>query len=100
MISGIYDAYQRKIILSAPAMLKDQEPCSVFPQHDYFVAQFQLVQIIAEELGGDMEKAIDEFLCCHADAFNSFWRNNPDKQSQMPASYLKDLTKKEVYNHR
>lgn len=81
-------------------MLKDKEPCYVVPQHDYFIAQFQLIGIIAEELGGDMEKAIDEFLSGHADAFNSFWRNNPDKRNTLPASYLKDLFENGVYNHR
>lgn len=100
MPTGRYDEYQRKVMVTSSGTLKDGDTCLILPQHDYFTAQFRLIQIIAEEHEGDMEKAIEEFLCSHAESFNTFWRKNPDKRKQLTDFYIQDLAEKGAYNHR
>ncbi|MBI2103271.1 hypothetical protein HYT55_05495 [Candidatus Woesearchaeota archaeon] len=100
MTSGRYDSYQRRVTVTSQTDLKDGDPCLVLPHLEYIAAQYRLLQIIAEEHEGNFEKAVDEFLATHAEAFNAFWRRNPEKRKQLPELYLKELIESGTYNHR
>lgn len=100
MMIGRFDGYQRKVVVMSQTELKDGDHCLVLPHLEYLVAQYKLLQIIAEEHEGNFEKAVDEFLATHAEAFNSFWQKNPEKRKQLPEVYIKELFENGTYNHR
>ena len=92
-MEGRYDGYMGRVYVFNN-LLKDGKTYVIMPSHDYIKSQSAIVCKMALEFhGGDLERAIDDYVQNHAKHFSQIWEEHPEKREDMVEYYLEECVK-------